>query len=53
MIQARTLVANVKALDIFGEYLSIGIGTEDPNRNPDCLPWFASLAHKFSGENRC
>ena len=47
--QAGTVMADIKTGDVFREHLSLGVGTEDPNRNSNRLPGFASLAHKFRG----
>jgi hypothetical protein len=41
-------MADIEAEDMFGEHLSLCIGTENSNWNPDGVPGFAAFAHKLS-----
>jgi hypothetical protein len=49
-IKPRALIADVKALDILGEHLSLGISAEDPHWNPDRMPLLAPFAHRLKGK---
>jgi len=52
-VQTCASVADIETVDILRKHLSVSIGTEDPDWNPDRMPGLAPIAHKLEGRNEC